>query len=791
MSSTKSPGSIFSDIKQRVRSMTSSKSRKEEDDRKFLARIPKVVDELIRLGGKSTLTYRDVKSKLVVEFSNATFERNKEHVQQVLAKVTAPSRSRRKPGTANASTLPQAARPGDRGVLYSNDIRQVMTTDQATLRYDMNGAMSKTLNDNDMELLSKQLHSSWPSNASELKAKPAAAEMREQRNGVLTDLPGDGQGGSGLRDALAAARTDNRVKQILAFRRASTYGTPGQNMDGLGARPPPRSHHAVPPAPPRTMSPMDPTGTFVLPASPKDMEQGGRASRAGSTTNAWAKKPRTTTATSSLRRNSTGTLPTETVSISERAARLHQISFLKRKGVISDMQKSVAKELLLNGDRGIIQALQSAEKSPLKFVSYLALRMGQPGIEAVAHYRSQQRRLHQQPGGGAVAAAQDTKLTPTGKAKRRRSSKEGTVGTKLQPRKWTVEEDKALIGAVKSMGAKNWKEIATRVEGRNHVQCLQRYKKVLKPGLVRGGWTDEEDELLKRLIFEEMGRLGVVIEDVHKPVAVRAAWLRNWGAISDHVPGRTPKQCRERWINHMDPSIKKGEWSNAEDVLIIKKQAELGNKWSLISKMLPGRTENAVKIRHKSLLRAAAKRTKKADDQKRRAAAQKKQTRAKAKAPKAKAPKAKARKAKARKAKAQKSAGKRDSGSSSFNIDLYGDPLFVGGEEEDFVFDQGEGRVRNSWEIGEAGAEGRRSWDDMFSEMPGAANDEKLRRLSTHSLKGITPRNSLETMGASPMIVEEETVSLRDSFIIGGDNGTFEPEEFDIQEVFDDDDDDL
>ena len=46
-------------------------------------------------------------------------------------------------------------------------------------------------------------------------------------------------------------------------------------------------------------------------------------------------------------------------------------------------------------------------------------------------------------------------------------------------------------------------------------------------------------------------------------------------------------------------------------------------------------------------------------------------------------------------------------------------------------------------------------------------------------------------MGASPMIVEEETVSLRDSFIIGGDNGTFEPEEFDIQEVFDDDDDDL
>lgn len=69
----------------------------------------------------------------------------------------------------------------------------------------------------------------------------------------------------------------------------------------------------------------------------------------------------------------------------------------------------------------------------------------------------------------------------------------------------------------------NWKQIAAEVRTRNHVQCLQRYRKVLAPGLVKGQWTPQEDQLL----------LSVVNEG-HK----------NWGSLSKEIPGRTSKQVR-------------------------------------------------------------------------------------------------------------------------------------------------------------------------------------------------------------------------------------------------------
>ena len=52
---------------------------------------------------------------------------------------------------------------------------------------------------------------------------------------------------------------------------------------------------------------------------------------------------------------------------------------------------------------------------------------------------------------------------------------------------------------------------------------------------------------------------------------------------------RQGKQCRERYSNHLDSSIIKGAWTDKEDELIIREQAKFGNKWSTISKMLPGR----------------------------------------------------------------------------------------------------------------------------------------------------------------------------------------------------------
>ena len=203
------------------------------------------------------------------------------------------------------------------------------------------------------------------------------------------------------------------------------------------------------------------------------------------------------------------------------------------------------------------------------------------------------------------------------------------------PRKWSEKEDAALKVAVEFCNGKQWKKIATMVPGRNHIQCLQRWKKVLAPGLVKGTWTAEEDELLKKLYHSErnviLGRTrkksatsqkGIVMTSTgtsggktHEMLDLEESSMKdpraaleiqtqlNWGSLATHVEGRTAKQCRERWCNHLDPSIKRGNWTAEEDRYLLTRQSKLGNKWTKISVTMDGRTENAVKIRWKSLQR--------------------------------------------------------------------------------------------------------------------------------------------------------------------------------------------
>lgn len=153
---------------------------------------------------------------------------------------------------------------------------------------------------------------------------------------------------------------------------------------------------------------------------------------------------------------------------------------------------------------------------------------------------------------------------------------------KQRPRRWTAFEDQLLKRSVHKHKARNWKLIASEVPGRNHVQCLQRWRKALDPTVVKGHWSPEEDAKLLELVKQNP---------------------KNWGHVAKDIEGRTAKQCRERYHNHLDPSIKKGEWSFEEDKLILLRQREIGNKWAEISKQLKGRTENSVKIRWKSIKR--------------------------------------------------------------------------------------------------------------------------------------------------------------------------------------------
>lgn len=112
--------------------------------------------------------------------------------------------------------------------------------------------------------------------------------------------------------------------------------------------------------------------------------------------------------------------------------------------------------------------------------------------------------------------------------------------------------------------------------------------------IIKGPWKENEDELLFKLVTEEM--------KTKQPI--------RWTLIAKKVKSRTPKQCRERWTLNLNPSINHNPFTPAEDAILINAYNNLGPRWTKIKELLDGRTENAVKTRHKSLMRKMTKKGK-------------------------------------------------------------------------------------------------------------------------------------------------------------------------------------
>lgn len=147
------------------------------------------------------------------------------------------------------------------------------------------------------------------------------------------------------------------------------------------------------------------------------------------------------------------------------------------------------------------------------------------------------------------------------------------VCMRIQKIKWTKKET-TLLKQLVIKHNKDWNKISDELGNKDSKQCLQKYVNefVIKK---KGGWEIEEDEILKKW--------------------VKINGEKKWNQCAKLINGRGGKQCRERWINVLNPNLKKGNWDKRDQMKLFKLSKIYFSKWSLISKKFHERSENCLK----------------------------------------------------------------------------------------------------------------------------------------------------------------------------------------------------
>jgi hypothetical protein len=100
---------------------------------------------------------------------------------------------------------------------------------------------------------------------------------------------------------------------------------------------------------------------------------------------------------------------------------------------------------------------------------------------------------------------------------------------------------------------------------------------------VKGSWSPDEDKVL-----------------LH---AISGCSNISWDEVAARIPNHTAKQCRERWLVKLNPDVRRSPFEKWEDELIRSERHRIGNHWSIIAQLLPGRTACSVKNRWYTVLR--------------------------------------------------------------------------------------------------------------------------------------------------------------------------------------------
>ncbi|KAJ9597361.1 hypothetical protein L9F63_011750 [Diploptera punctata] len=154
--------------------------------------------------------------------------------------------------------------------------------------------------------------------------------------------------------------------------------------------------------------------------------------------------------------------------------------------------------------------------------------------------------------------------------------------------KWSPEEEKTLVELVELFGNQNWDEIAEQLgTGRSGYQCMCTYQSRLNVQRRNSKWSKVEDECLKQAV--ESCRVGSYIP---------------WAKVTSMIEGRSKNQVFNRWAYSLDPNIKKGKFTEQEDILIVAAVRRYGTgNFKRVARFIPGRTSIQVRDRYNSYLK--------------------------------------------------------------------------------------------------------------------------------------------------------------------------------------------
>ena len=156
---------------------------------------------------------------------------------------------------------------------------------------------------------------------------------------------------------------------------------------------------------------------------------------------------------------------------------------------------------------------------------------------------------------------------------------------------------------------RKWVDIAKLIPGTTNIQCQQKWEQL---DARRGPWTNEVAVYLIHYLVcisitlysiynvyyctrqeDEALKTAVTIVNTTTITTFNNFWV-TVAKQHPHLAGRTSKQCRERYVNSLDPNINTGPWTEEEERYVIRER-KLGRSWSEMKMNLPGRPANSIK----------------------------------------------------------------------------------------------------------------------------------------------------------------------------------------------------